>query len=141
MLHPVHISHEGFSEIRKVPFAEVAQGEFPQPLRQAQTGRLDLTVHQTVGGPVLLQVGHKGQQDKPHGQDCWQHRPRQRRTVRQGVHKGPHQQIQDTHSTHNHQVCDDSPKCACLGILQKMRLSWYSSGPGRSGHICAEIFC
>ena len=120
MLHPVHVPHDGLGQVRQVPLAKVAQGQFPQPLRQTQAGGLDLAVHQAIGGPVLLQVGHKGQQDEPHRQGNRQHRPRQRRPIRQGLHKGSHQQVQDTHAAHDHQVGDDGPERAAFGVFQAL---------------------
>ena len=68
----------------------------------------------------MLQVGHKGQQDEPHGQDCRQRRPRQGRAVRQGAHKAPHQQVKDAHAAHDHQVGDDGPERAAFGVFQAL---------------------
>ena len=64
MFHAVHIAHDGLGQIRQIPLAEVAQGQLAQPLRQTEAGGLHLVIDQAVGGVVLLQVGHKGQNDK-----------------------------------------------------------------------------
>ena len=120
MLHPVHVPHEGLGEVGQIPSAEIAQGEFPQPFRQPQTGGFDFTVYQTVGSPVLLQMGHKGQQDEPDCQRHRQRRPQQGSSVRQGIHEGSHQKIQDTHAAHDHQIGNDSPERAASGIFQTL---------------------
>ena len=59
MLQPVHVSHDGFSQIRQIPFSEVSQRQFPQTLRQADPHILNFTVYQTVCCPVLLHMGNQ----------------------------------------------------------------------------------
>ena len=64
MLQPVHVAHDGFGQVGQVALAKVAQRQLPQPLCQAQASCLHLTVHQTVGGFVLLNVGSQGKNDE-----------------------------------------------------------------------------
>ena len=68
VLHAVDISHEGLGEVGQVPLAEVAQGQLPQALGQAEAGGLDLVVDQAVGCLVLLQMGEEGQENKQNHQ-------------------------------------------------------------------------
>ena len=46
--------------------AEKAERQLAKPLRQTQAGGLDLTVHQAVGGLVLLEMREKGEKYKYH---------------------------------------------------------------------------
>ena len=59
VLQPVHVAHDGLSQIRQIPLAEVAQRQPAQALGQADTDVFYLAVHQTVGGLILLQMCKK----------------------------------------------------------------------------------
>ena len=120
VLHAVHIAHEGLGQVRQIPLAEVAQGQLAQPLRQAEAGGLHLVVDQAVSGVVLLQVGHKGQNDERDYQPKKERRAGQRRSVRQGSHQAVHQQVQDAHAVHDDQIDNDRPESALFGVFHAL---------------------
>ena len=120
VLHAVHIAHEGLGQVRQIPLAEVAQGQLAQPLRQAEAGGLHLVVDQAVSGVVLLQVGHKGQNDERDYQPKKERRAGQRRSVRQGSHQAVHQQVQDAHAAHDDQIDNDRPEGALFGVFHAL---------------------
>ena len=49
MLQTVHISHDGFRQVGQIAFAEIAERQFPQTFRNADTHILDFAVDQSIG--------------------------------------------------------------------------------------------
>ena len=77
-------------------------------------------VHQAVGCFVLLNVGQEGQNDERQQHEDIRKRPGQRRAVAQRVHKAGHQQIQNAHAAHDHQVDDYRPEGPLFHVLNAL---------------------
>lgn len=117
MLHAVDVAHQGLRQIGQIPLAEKAERQLTQPLRQTQPGGLDFTIHQTVGGLVLLEMREKGEKCKrrkagQHRQSCGQGG-----AISQSFHQAGHHKVQDADSAHDHQIDEYRPEGALFGVL------------------------
>ena len=116
VLHAVDIAHQGLRQVGQIPLAEKAERQLAKPLRQTQAGGLDLTVHQAVGGLVLLEMREKGEKCKYH--EASQHRQSRRQdTAGQSFHQAGHHKVQNADPAHDYQIDDYRPEGSLFGVL------------------------
>ena len=120
MFQTVHVAHDGFRQIRQIPFAEPAQRQFPQTLRNADAHGLYFSVDQPVSRHILLQMGEEGEKQERENKN------KERNCRRKGcagglrIHEPRHKPVQDANAAHHHKIHNDGPECPRFDVFHAL---------------------